>query len=67
MTYRQYVQAVRKAFISQKDNKLTEQEVNNYFSEPETEQELEMGYEVYKENPDLAHPTSVASNLCLEY
>lgn len=66
MSYNEYVNAVKTNFKKLKSN-LTETEVNNYFSESETIDELKEGYEVYSRNNKIGHPMSKASNLVMMY
>lgn len=66
ITYEEYVRQVREHFSKLKPS-LTAQELNNYFSETETIEELKGSYKAFLETDRIGHPASVASNLELEY
>ena len=66
VTYEEYVRQVREHFSKLKPS-LTARELNNYFSETETIEELKGSYQAYLETNRIGHPASVANCLMLEY
>ncbi len=66
ITYEEYVKQVREHFIKLKSS-LTTREVDYYFSETETVEELNGSYQAYLETNRIGNPASVANCLMLEY
>ena len=66
MSYNQYVAKV-KAYFRDIKKALSETEINNYFSEEETINELKEAYKVYSEEPKISAPSSVANDLAMLY
>lgn len=65
MKFEEYKSQVKKYFSE--ISKLSEEEVNNYFSEPETLENLKDGYRAYEKSGSVGNPKSEASNLLMEY
>lgn len=65
MEFKEYVTRTKEVFSE--ISKLSEQEIDNYFSEAETIETLEDAYRAYQKTGRIGEPISEASDLLMQY